>query len=40
MAKPFIAALWAGPPYDLDGDGVITVVDIGRTARWWEWPVP
>jgi hypothetical protein len=29
-----------GPPYDLDGDGVITVVDITRVARWWDWPVP
>lgn len=38
-----VAALWnqpAGPPYDLDGDGVITVVDITRTTRWWGWPVP
>jgi hypothetical protein len=37
-----VAALWnqpAGPPHDLDGDGVITVVDITRTARWWGWPV-
>jgi hypothetical protein len=38
-----IAALWnqaAGPYYDLDGDGVITAVDITRTARWWGWSVP
>ena len=38
-----VAALWnqpAGPPYDLDDDGVITVVDIHRVARWWGWAVP
>jgi hypothetical protein len=32
-----VAALWnqpAGPPHDLDGDGVITIVGIQRTARW------
>jgi hypothetical protein len=30
----------AGRPYYLDGDGVITVVDITRTARWWGWALP
>jgi hypothetical protein len=25
----------AGPLYNLDGDGVITAMDIQRTARWW-----
>ena len=38
-----IANLWgqsAGPPYDQDGDGWITIVDIQRIARWWDWPIP
>ena len=38
-----VAGLWsqpAGPPFDLDGDGLITVVDIQRVARWWDWSVP
>ncbi len=38
-----IAGLWgqqAGAPYDQDGDGWITIVDIQRVARWWGWPIP
>ena len=33
-----IGNMWQQPaaaPYDQDGDGVITVVDIQRVARWW-----
>jgi hypothetical protein len=38
-----VAPLWnrpAGRLHDLDGDGVITVLDIQGVARWWGWLVP
>lgn len=38
-----LGGLWNQPataPYDQDGDGLITIVDIQRVARWWGWPIP
>lgn len=38
-----IGDLWNQPaaaPYDQDGDGVITIVDVQRVARWWGTSIP
>lgn len=38
-----IASLWNQPggwPYDMSGDGTITIVDIQRVTRWWGRAAP